>query len=150
MPGLAAHLAFTDLAGPTVALRERILGSNPSSRKQRTGVMRHTPTRAGAPGHGPLAAIVASFALLFPMVLGARAACAADPYSRPFRDCLSVNPHFGQHMPLSALDWVADVGATWIRDEVFWDAVETAPGVYAIPQEAQALKLAAAWGASPA
>jgi len=62
----------------------------------------------------------------------------AAPDRRLFRSCFGVSCHFAQGMPLSAMDWLTDIGATWMRAEIYWHTVERAPGVYAVPDEAQA------------
>lgn len=57
--------------------------------------------------------------------------------SRPFRSCLGIGSPTGRDIPLDHFDWITDIGATWIRAECWWAYVETQPGVYAIPDDAQ-------------
>ncbi len=59
------------------------------------------------------------------------------PERRPFRSCLGVSCHFAQGMPLSAMDWLADIGATWVRDECPWSSVEPRRGEYRVPDRAR-------------
>ena len=50
--------------------------------------------------------------------------------TRLFRSCLGINTHFWQNQPLSEMDYVEDIGATWIRDEALWEGIEVERGVY--------------------
>ncbi len=68
-------------------------------------------------------------------VIGAEMPARAE---REFGSCLGVSCHFEQGMPLSAMSWLEDIGARWIRDEVMWGAVERHLGVYAIPDRTRA------------
>jgi len=72
--------------------------------------------------------------LVMSTVLASDEAC---PDRRPFRSCLGVNCHFGQGMPLSAIDYLTDIGATWMRDECYWPNVEPRRGEYRVPDQAQ-------------
>ena len=49
---------------------------------------------------------------------------------RPFREMLGIS---GIGFRMSNVDFVIDLGATWVRDGLTWAEVEMSPGVYCIP-----------------
>ena len=66
------------------------------------------------------------------IVPGARAqpASARDPASRKFIDSVGLCVKFLQGQPMSMFPMLSDLNVKWVREHVYWQWMETSPGVY--------------------
>ena len=81
--------------------------------------------------------IMTILGVIFLVMTTVLASDEAGPDRRVFRSCLGVSCHFDQGMPLSAMDYLTDIGATWVRDGSTWPNVEPRQGDYRVPDQAR-------------
>ncbi len=77
-------------------------------------------------------------AILVLLVLACTATASpwrTDPRSLTVKERLGVSTHFAQGQPVEFLDYLQDLGITWLRDEAPWQAFEPEKGQYTVPDK---------------